>query len=528
MFGLDGNQTIDVAGNLGWNWCDDNNFYPFLQKDVDWFNQYLSCFYWSLCALMKMPFVGPDTVLEKAFACFVALLGAILFALLLGQVTGFFNGLGKASAQLRDAVGDAGVFCTTRDVPFRLRKQMSNQITADFLVTLGMEASNVLTSYPVNLRLEVMMHVHQVRPTRLHKHTLLPLCVYSPELDGRSCTCIPPRPPLPLPRLCTQALLDTNPPFLRCSPGLKASILTLLKPKICLKKEEVVHGGHYGSTVYILMQGSLQVTLIPGIIPGDEEHDAKDERASTRVSRNSRASVSGKGGKMKDKLKVRILERSGAIIPTADVFSGAARSPFGISAVNQARIMTFEATALAKLISQYDEEDEDIVCAALRKEYNSLVDSLKGKPARGSVAGTNEMSVRLSAGAGTGETPASRREARRPVSIDQILQQKVEKLEGDIIQLMDEMDLIKQSSTLLPYVLKELVHRYQPEIIPASERLQQGAVQTLISPSSTPSNQTTPESSKRDKGGFFGGFSKRGSPKGPNSSNPSFPSIFEA
>ena len=59
--------VLQADGNYTENWCDDNNFYPYLQREgsVDWFNQYLSCFYWSLTMLMKTPFVGPDTVLEK-------------------------------------------------------------------------------------------------------------------------------------------------------------------------------------------------------------------------------------------------------------------------------------------------------------------------------------------------------------------------------------------------------------------------------------------------------------------------------
>ena len=50
-------------------------------------NQWLTSFYWALTMLMKMPNVGPDTLLEKFFSCVIVIIGAIFFALLLGQVT---------------------------------------------------------------------------------------------------------------------------------------------------------------------------------------------------------------------------------------------------------------------------------------------------------------------------------------------------------------------------------------------------------------------------------------------------------
>ena len=49
--------------------------------------QYVSSMYWSLTALMKTPWVGPDTVSEKIYASLIVVVGATLFAMLLGSVT---------------------------------------------------------------------------------------------------------------------------------------------------------------------------------------------------------------------------------------------------------------------------------------------------------------------------------------------------------------------------------------------------------------------------------------------------------
>ena len=61
-------------------------------------HQYLSSMYWSLTTLMKTPWVGPDTVWEKMFASLAVVMGAILFAALLGNVTALVQTFDKGNA----------------------------------------------------------------------------------------------------------------------------------------------------------------------------------------------------------------------------------------------------------------------------------------------------------------------------------------------------------------------------------------------------------------------------------------------
>ena len=48
--------------------------------------QYFSSLYWSLTMLMKTAYIGPDTVTEKYLACILVLLGAFVFAMIMGTV----------------------------------------------------------------------------------------------------------------------------------------------------------------------------------------------------------------------------------------------------------------------------------------------------------------------------------------------------------------------------------------------------------------------------------------------------------
>ena len=75
-----------------------------LTADSPFEHQYLSSMYWSLTTLMKTPWVGPDTVWEKMFASLAVVMGAILFAALLGNVTALVQTFDKGNAQKRDKI----------------------------------------------------------------------------------------------------------------------------------------------------------------------------------------------------------------------------------------------------------------------------------------------------------------------------------------------------------------------------------------------------------------------------------------
>ena len=49
--------------------------------------RYLTCFYWSVTTLLRVPFVAPITLFEQLFTCVVTLLGAVGFAFFNGEVT---------------------------------------------------------------------------------------------------------------------------------------------------------------------------------------------------------------------------------------------------------------------------------------------------------------------------------------------------------------------------------------------------------------------------------------------------------
>jgi len=326
------------------NTCDNNNLNPDLSVDFPdqvW-NQWLTSCYWALTMLMKMPNVGPDTTLEKAYSCFIVILGAIFFVLLLGQVTTLIMVMAKSGAQLRDQLVTMTTWATSRRLPAKMTATLKKHLSAEWSVTKGMDTQMLLADFPTQLRGAVLEHV------------------FAP-------------------------LLDCNPPFLRCSEQLRRALLALLKPSVALQKQTILAGNQFGATMYILMKGTLQVAQAPP----PEDPSQRNKKQGTR----DRRGVSVGKGEMKrqltamntkshkDKLKVRMLEKPGACIPMEQIFEGPKTSPFSVFAVKQSQLLTLEAPELARLLDTYPAVDASVVTQAFETEYRNLATSLKmGQP----------------------------------------------------------------------------------------------------------------------------------------------------
>ena len=184
-------------------------------------HQYLSSMYWSLTTLMKTPWVGPDTVYEKMFASLAVVMGAILFAALLGNVTALVQTFDKGNAQKRDKITTLHQFNSSRKVPIVLQRKLMAYVDAEWSVTSGLDDSSVLAQLPGQLRGNIVASIY--------KDTLLKAALFS-----------------------------------SCSLECAKSLLLRLQPEICLQKEVLIARDQLCQEVYLLMRGAMQVASSEG------------------------------------------------------------------------------------------------------------------------------------------------------------------------------------------------------------------------------------------------------------------------
>jgi len=402
--------------------CDDNNFNPTTTDEV--FNHWLSSLYWAFTMLMKTPYVGPDTLSEKVFSCIMVIIGAIIFALLLGQVTTLIVSAGKAGAALRDALVEYRLFAATRlkgPAMYKLYDMMAKQTQAEWQQTKGMETHAVLEPFPLQLRGDVLSAVYQ-------------------------------------------NLTEVNPPFLRCSKQLQRQILGLLRPAVALKKSTVVAARQFTGSMYILLKGTLQVSQAPELpAPGGSTPGGTSERSEAspgKMSKMDRMSGTKGPGSMKrmntknfkDKLKVRMLEKPGACVPLENIYDGAKASPFSVFAVTRCQMLSLDSALLRGVLQAFPAADAAVVTDAFSKEFQNLADSLKmTKNADGTL-----RSSKLDPDGGESSPSKGK---RLSVAGRASVAESVDQMERRATELISQVEELAKMTDVLPQVLKVLETR---------------------------------------------------------------------
>ena len=175
-----------------------------------------------------------------------------------------------------------------------------------------------------------------------------------------------------------------------------------------------------------------------------------------------------------------MLERPGAIIPHAEnIYGGPKPSTFNVSSVLQSRILTFEATEMAKILNQHTEESAEIVAEALAKEYLGLIDSLKVKPPGAKASSSDLGSTRDSSGEGLKKQAAAAKTKRNFVPKPVQLEMKLAKLEADVEALTTNLNEVAASASAIPEVLAELARRFVAPDGPAAVRVPRLAPSSL-------------------------------------------------
>jgi len=300
---------------------------------TQWSQQYLSSMYWSLTTLMKTPWIGPDTVLEKVFCCICVVLGATLFATLLGNVTALVSAYDKRHAELRDRLTTLHSFASFRRVPMFLQRKMLRYVDAHWKMTAGLDHNEILQSLPSQMRGSVILAIHG-------------------------------------------SLLHDCPLLRSCSEECAKTILLKAKPQVCLQKESLLEPGALCTELYVLITGALQITL----------RQLADDGGDPSVGRESRTSegrlVSRKGLKG-DKMRFRVIEKPGQVVGVSDPFLRPTPYPFHVTALKTTQMIYISRQELADVVSVFGGEDADNICKLLHADFNMSWETLKPRTVTG-------------------------------------------------------------------------------------------------------------------------------------------------
>ena len=145
-----------------------------LQWESPFFQRYLTCFYWAVTTLVKVPFTIPRTNGEQIFTFFFIWVGAISFAVIIGEVTAWVGGMRAAQMARGDALGRVRKFCVMKKVPAELQKKAYAWIVANQDYAASYAGKPVLANLSGKIRTEVGRHPDGT-PTRARASPTRPL-----------------------------------------------------------------------------------------------------------------------------------------------------------------------------------------------------------------------------------------------------------------------------------------------------------------------------------------------------------------
>lgn len=290
---------------------------------------YISVLYWAASILMKTAWIAPNTTVELCFASSAVLMGAIMFAVFLGQVFKMIARLDEGSAQRREKISTIQAFLNRNKISRKNSHNVLSYALAEWNVTQGVSASETLKLLPKNLSSQVL---YEMRKDLLESCTLLA----QPSLA------------------CAKALL------------VRATV------QVCLKNEYVVAYNELARELFILVSGSFQISL-------PSRKTMRQSKGSDDTTRPASRSMS-----KKQHMQFRMLEKQGAITGMWNPYESNLRFPFDVQAKEFSTMLNINRKAVQEAMNIFD-EDRPIIRDILEREYDLVMQALgKGKSTRDS------------------------------------------------------------------------------------------------------------------------------------------------
>ena len=333
-----------------------------LSSDSGLGQKYLSSAYWASSTLMKTAWIHPSTFSEKVFGLFVILLGAIMFAVILGQINQIIRRMDEATVQRRDKIGTFRQFCQHNKVPPALSKKVIGYAMAEWNVTGGVSMAGTLSQLSTALRSQVAICQRPSSEAVLSRDVSLPLA--SCSLD-RSC-----------PSACPQLIVQMRKDLLQGSillnrvtmPCAKA-LLMRSSTQVCLKNELLVGHGQRARELFILLKGSLQLS-----VPAKARNNMKAGKG-TGTGDSPQAARASK----KMHTQFRMLEKMGSITGTWNAYDTSLQYPYECVGKAFTTLLNISSAALVATINDFH-HDRHTIISLIESEHANTLQALKANP----------------------------------------------------------------------------------------------------------------------------------------------------
>ncbi|TGL63653.1 cyclic nucleotide-gated ion channel [Leptospira sarikeiensis] len=197
---------------VGWLYLDD------LQDVQTGLTEYIRALYWTVTTIATVGYgdITPTTDIQKIYTIFVMMLGAGVYATVIGNIASILGNSDLAKAAQLKRMAQVDSFLKARNVPADIRRRVRDYYMYIIERGWGEDENLLLNDLPLSLKREVKIQLHK-------------------------------------------SLLEKVPFLKGAAPDLVASLILFLKPTVFLKGDIIFQRGDKGDSLYILSEGSVDI-----------------------------------------------------------------------------------------------------------------------------------------------------------------------------------------------------------------------------------------------------------------------------
>jgi voltage-gated potassium channel Kch len=194
-------------------------------EDADPITQYIRSLYWAIVTMTTVGYgdITPYRNIEYLFTMVVMLLGASMYAFIIGNIASLFSKLDSSKVNHFNRMEAVTQFLRYRHVPHELNLRVRNYYEYMWGRRRGLKEEVFLRDLPEPLKLEILLHL-------------------------------------------TRELLDKVPLFKYSSPTLRNALLMALRLETYAPEDEIVREGEVGEEICFISQGKAEITANEGEI----------------------------------------------------------------------------------------------------------------------------------------------------------------------------------------------------------------------------------------------------------------------